>query len=471
MVLRITNACIAGRSGMWNILVLVVTSSLLDVSSQEGLLEETLPLMNNCTDCENLYTPFFVSQPYEGDIPITATVGHHVLKVLAFDDDDPFIVRATDDGCRSKDNETLVKVLVWSQPVFNASEQFYSMTTKPVEGEPAQSWCEGIPQAIYNGPGNGSVKYRIIGGDENDHFTINDTGVICNNVKLDREEIAEYHLLVNALFNNHGASGTHMHDGTPMVTMTPDYCQDIRSSELCVFIQVEDINDNKPIFQKDTYAMGIYYDILLGTKIIEVMADDADIGNNSALLYEVEGSQSQLAIEKWSGGIYLAELLDNNKLSTFEFTVKATDDFGNGLSSLRDTNVKIMTTSIQNVIVLTTLLPNAYMKVHSQELVRDLEEQLGLNVAIIDIGPSLSDERQIVVDETDIWYTCTYPQTHAVVAGEDILANPLDDKLKSKWAVLTTSQGNENRWKTTAAATNPYQYGPLFYLRSHLLYI
>ncbi|XP_070537015.1 protocadherin-15-like [Ptychodera flava] len=387
----------------------------------KGLVEETLRLMNNYTNCENLYTPYFVDQPYEGDIPITATVGHHVLTVLAFDDDDPgtcnanvsyslhphddttalshfavdpygghvflamqfddtgpgswnsliyeFIVRATDDGCWSKHNETLVKVFVWGQPVFNASEQFYSMTTKPVEGEPAQSWCEGIPQAIYNGPGSGSVKYWIIGGDENNHFTINDTGVICNNVKLDREEIAEYHLLVIALIN-HDASGTHMHDGTPMVTMTPDYCQDIRSSELCVFVQVEDINDNEPIFQKDTYAIGIYYDILLGTKIIEVTADDADIGNNSALLYEVEGDPSQFAIEKWSGSIYLAELLDNNKLSTFEFSVKATDDFGNGLSSLQDTNVKIMTTSIQNVIVLTTLLPDAYMKTHSQELVR-----------------------------------------------------------------------------------------------------
>ncbi|XP_070536968.1 uncharacterized protein [Ptychodera flava] len=498
MVLRMTEAFIRGRLGRWNILVLMVTSSILNMSFQEGWAEENLHLMKD----ENPNTPYFMGTPYEGNIPITANVGQHVLTVEAFDDDQletcnanvrysihpdqdtsalahfavdlntgevfvakrfgnaesgnldtltfEFTVRATDNGCWSRYNETLVKMFVWAQPIFDVPGQFHNMATRPIEGDLAQSWCEEIPQAVYNGPHTGPIYYKIDAGDKNDHFTINETtGMICNKVELDREETAGYHLLVVAFFN-HSGSGAHTNERTPLPPMVPDHCKDLRLSELCVFLKVEDINDNPPIFQKDTYAIGIYFDILLGTKIMKITADDADIGNSSALLYEMKGGPSQFAIEKWSGSIYLAEPLDNNKLSTFEFTVKATDDFGNGVSSLRDTNVEITTTSIQNLIVLTTSLSNKYTKAHSHEIVRDLEEQLGLDVAILDIGPSLSDERQILVNETDIWYTCTYPQTHSVVAGEDVLAKHLGDKFRSKWAVRTISQGNTNRWKTTA---------------------
>ncbi|XP_070537331.1 protocadherin-15-like isoform X1 [Ptychodera flava] len=339
-----------------NTLVLLLASTTLGVSFQDN----NVPLLisTQATD-ENRNPPYFEGLPYEGDVPINARVSDHVLTVFATndgesgtcnanisyslhaDDDtlalahftiDPykgdvlvarrfddaeqgqwqtdiyeFFVRATDDGCWSKHSEDFVKVFVWVQPIFDIPGQLYNMSTSPVEGDEPMSWCEKIPEAFYNGPINGSIKYSITAGDDNDHFTIDeDTGEICNKVELDREDIAEYNLLISTFMKN-GSNESNISSNKESSAASPDHCQELLLSELCVLIKVEDINDNLPRFRKDIYAIGIYHDIPPGTKIIKITADDDDIGNNSALLYEVEDNLSQFAVQQWSGMIYLTE--------------------------------------------------------------------------------------------------------------------------------------------------------------------
>ncbi|XP_070537330.1 protocadherin-15-like [Ptychodera flava] len=322
------------------------------------------------------------------------------------------------------------------------------MSTSPVEGDQAKSWCEKIPEAFYNGPINGSIKYKIAAGNENDHFTIDeDTGEICNEVELDREDIAEYNLLISTFIKN-GSDESHISTDRKSSFSSSDHCKDLLLSELCVLIKVEDINDNSPRFQKDIYAIGIYHDISPGTIIIEVTADDDDIGNNSALLYEVEDSLSQFAVHQWSGMIYLTEQINADESSTYELFVKTTDNFGYGLSSPSNTKVKIMTTSIKNTVIITSSLSEMYIKENLQEIISDLQEHLNLDVAILKIGPSLSEDQVMFVDLTDIWFTCTYPQTHGVVLGDHIMENPLTDELKSKWSINATSLGSPERWNS-----------------------
>ncbi|XP_070537328.1 uncharacterized protein [Ptychodera flava] len=468
------------------------------------VLSWTIPVMNlqdnsvHAADADRK-PPNFYGLPYEGDVPINARVGDHVLTVVAqndgelgtcnasisyslhADDDtlalahftiDPykgdvlvarrfddaeqgqwqtdiyeFFVRATDDGCWSKYSEAPVKVFVWVQPIFDIPGQMYNMSTSPVEGDEPMSWCEKIPEAFYNGPINGSIKYSITAGDDNDHFTIDeDTGEICNKVELDREDIAEYNLLISTFIKN-GSDGISANKESSAASL--DHCQDLLLSELCVLIRVEDINDNSPRFQKDIYAIGIYHDIPPGTKIIKVTADDDDIGNNSALLYEVEDNLSQFAVQQWSGMIYLTEQLNADESSTYEFFVKATDNFGYGLSSA-NARVKIMTTRIKNAIIMTSSSSEMYIKLNSQEIISDLQDHLRLDVAILIIGPSVSENQVIDIDLTDVWFTCTYPQTHTVVEGEHIIENPLPAEFESKWRITSTVLGHTGRWPVSA---------------------
>ncbi|XP_070537333.1 uncharacterized protein [Ptychodera flava] len=439
----------------------------------------------------NENTPYFVGVPYEGAVPINAKQGYEVLRVTAkdndeqgtcnanityslqpysgtldftyftidrydgtvfvgrrFDDDESdqgksaiyeFLVKASDGGCWSKHNETLVKVFIWLYPIFDIPGQFYKMRTFPVEGETKHSWCEDIPQASFNG----SFKYIIKAGNIDGRFAIDaDTGRICNNAELDREEMAEYYLLISTSIDSVGQN--EVISNNPMM---PSYCQDLHLSELCVLITVGDINDNIPVFTKPVYTIAIYYDIPPGTNVIKVTASDEDSGNYSKVSYELTENVRPFAIQRLSGKIYTTELLNTATSGEYELYVMATDNYGDGNPSASSVKVKIITTSITNAVVLTSNLLDTDVNLHKEELVSDLEKHLQLDVAILDIGVTLSENGELIVDSTDIWFTRTYPQTYDVVRGTHIMLNPLTEEFKSKWSINSSSLGSQNRWK------------------------
>ncbi|XP_043369203.1 protocadherin-23 isoform X2 [Dermochelys coriacea] len=153
------------------------------------------------------------------------------------------------------------------------------------------------------------------------------TGHICVCQDIDREEDpATYDLLVKAT------------DGGGL------------SAQAFVRIEIEDINDNQPIFDPASYVTSISSHTHPGTEIINVIATDRDSGIYGVVTYElVPGEFSSLfTVDTSSGIIYLISTLSHLDHTMMFLTVSARD--GGGLTSVVNASVTVN-------ILQTTLAP------------------------------------------------------------------------------------------------------------------
>ncbi|XP_050802160.1 protocadherin-23 isoform X5 [Gopherus flavomarginatus] len=144
------------------------------------------------------------------------------------------------------------------------------------------------------------------------------TGHICVCQDIDREgDPATYDLLVKAT------------DGGGL------------SSQAFVRIEIEDINDNQPIFEPASYVTSISSHTHPGTEIINVVATDRDSGIYGVVTYElVPGEFSSLfQVDTSSGIIYLISALSHLDHTMMFLTVSARD--GGGLTSVVNASVTV----------------------------------------------------------------------------------------------------------------------------------
>uniref|UniRef100_A0A8B9S4G9 Cadherin domain-containing protein n=1 Tax=Apteryx owenii TaxID=8824 RepID=A0A8B9S4G9_APTOW len=153
------------------------------------------------------------------------------------------------------------------------------------------------------------------------------TGQICVSQDIDREgDPTTYDLLVKAT------------DGGGL------------SAQAFVRIEIEDINDNQPIFEQAIYVTSISSHTQPGTEIINVVATDRDSGIYGIVTYElIPGEFSSLfTVDTFTGIIYLISALSHLEHSVLFLTVSAQD--GGGLSSAINAAVTVN-------ILQTTLAP------------------------------------------------------------------------------------------------------------------
>ncbi|XP_056103590.1 protocadherin gamma-A4-like [Rhinichthys klamathensis goyatoka] len=123
---------------------------------------------------------------------------------------------------------------------------------------------------------------------------------------LDREKQAVIHLILTAVDG-----------GKPP-----------KSGTLCIVVDVMDINDNQPIFNKALYKVKVKENTPIGTKIISVSATDLDEGINSEIQYSFHGNTDELklfSINSNSGGIVVQGQIDYEDDSGIELRVQARD--------------------------------------------------------------------------------------------------------------------------------------------------
>ena len=90
-----------------------------------------------------------------------------------------------------------------------------------------------------------------------------------------------------------------------------------RSGSLEIAIQVIDVNDNSPLFDKFSYTLTVQEDLPVGSVVLNVSATDADTGNNARITYSIQGSNEYFHIEPDSGIVYLAKSLDYERKVCF----------------------------------------------------------------------------------------------------------------------------------------------------------
>ncbi|KAM5240458.1 cadherin-23 isoform 2-T2 [Hipposideros larvatus] len=154
----------------------------------------------------------------------------------------------------------------------------YQLLTVP-EHSPRGTLVGNVTGAVDADEGpNAIVYYFIAAGNEEMNFQLLPDGRLLVLRDLDREREALFSFIVKASSNR---------SWTPPRGPSPDLdlVNDLSLQEVRVVI--EDINDQPPRFTKAEYTAGVATDAKMGSELIQVLALDADIGNNSLVFYSI----------------------------------------------------------------------------------------------------------------------------------------------------------------------------------------
>ena len=166
---------------------------------------------------------------------------------------------------------------------------------------------------------HGDITYGLHGDHRYLDFSVDTyTGQIFINADLDYERQTYYSLQVVA------ADG-----GNPS-----------RSVVALVLVQIQDLNDNSPIWEKSLYVITIPEDLTVGTFLIDVLATDIDQidRDSNGVLYITNGYVTynitegdmigQFFVDPDTGFVTVASSLNREMISEYNLTLRATDGGG-----------------------------------------------------------------------------------------------------------------------------------------------
>ncbi|XP_062055036.1 protocadherin-23 [Lepus europaeus] len=176
----------------------------------------------------------------------------------------------------------------------------------------------------------GFVEYALYAGFQSQEaphaFSIDpQDGRICVSQDMDRErDPATYDLLVRAK------------DGGGL------------SAQAFVRVELEDVNDNHPVFNPSTYVTSISSHAQPGTEVINVLATDRDSGSYGRVAYElIPGELSSLfTIDSTTGIIYSTSTLSHLESTTLLLMVSARDGGGLTAATNADVTVQVLQTPL-----------------------------------------------------------------------------------------------------------------------------
>lgn len=178
-----------------------------------------------------------------------------------------FTIRGTDSNGAFSDAKVFMTIRDKNnnRPVFEKCED--STVTENLS--PGQVVTQIVATDVDRGLG-GEVEYSLAYGDE--FFEIdNTTGVLKTTVTFDREEKAEYKVVIKVEDGGHGRSSSER---------LLRYCK--------LEVIIGDVNDNYPYFPVWTYEGSVWNNAEIGTSIMRVHAFDSDAGVNANVEYHLE---------------------------------------------------------------------------------------------------------------------------------------------------------------------------------------
>ncbi|XP_044883715.1 protocadherin gamma-B5-like isoform X11 [Mauremys mutica] len=135
---------------------------------------------------------------------------------------------------------------------------------------------------------------------------------------LDRERTPEYNITITATDK-----------GSPPL-----------STQKTILLQISDINDNAPAFEKPSYTAYVPENNPSGASIFRVKASDRDLDRNARVTYSILSSSLQevplssyISINSQTGAIYAQRSFDYEQFREFEVQVQAQDGGSPSLSS------------------------------------------------------------------------------------------------------------------------------------------
>ena len=192
-------------------------------------------------------------------------------------------------------------------PMFTMSNYFASVSEEQIVTSVLQ--VEAVD--VDSGPEH-PISYSIVRGDPDSLFNINSTGVLSVVTPLDREAASVYVLSVQA--------------------SNLDDFGNVLSSIVTVTIDVQDINDNSPLFIGQPYQFSVSEASLGGEMIGTLVASDDDMGSNANVSdFTIIGGDSEriFQLNSNSGVLQLAPSsvmpLDREMIDRYQLVVQVSD--------------------------------------------------------------------------------------------------------------------------------------------------
>ncbi|XP_044596396.1 neural-cadherin isoform X6 [Cotesia glomerata] len=194
-----------------------------------------------------------------------------------------------------------------NKPVF---KDCGSYSPKVEEGAPNGSPVIKVQATDEDKGVNGQVKYSIVQqpNQKGTKFTVDEeTGQVSTNKVFDRE----------------GDDGKFV-----SVTVKATDQGEPSLEGVCSFtVEITDVNDNPPLFDRQKYVENVKQDASIGTNILRVSASDEDADNNGAIIYSLSSPSNNQDLEYFeiqpeSGWIVLKKALDRDR---YRLKVRASD--------------------------------------------------------------------------------------------------------------------------------------------------
>jgi len=254
-------------------------------------------------------------------------------------------ITATDRGYPPRTGVRVLRVEVLDvndhRPTFASSSRVFQVRNDPSQSHRKISgftltWLFQVPEDAHVGMVIGSLAADATDGEilrqsANEEplvvFTVvspsTDNALIVNRasgdivvaVPLDRERHSTYRLEVRALAHGGVNAGSDVHP---------------RSSAISVTVQVQDVNDNAPVWPNDPVELEVREDALVGSVLANLTATDADEGINGELRYAIleqwpSAAKPFFELDALTGTLTLLEPLDFEELAAHSIVVAATD--------------------------------------------------------------------------------------------------------------------------------------------------
>ncbi|XP_051774596.1 protocadherin beta-16-like isoform X19 [Ctenopharyngodon idella] len=253
-----------------------------------------------------------------GDVRVTGNVDYEKARHYQIH------VQASDDGGLTDSCKIDVDVIDINdnKPLINIMSKLTTLSENSNPGTVVTMINVQDPDAGENGQIYCSINKNIpftLKSTNNNFFSLVTDG------DLDRERESEYNISV-----------TCSDEGVPSL-----------SSSVTLSLQISDVNDNAPVFEKSSYEASVQENNTPGLSIFTVRARDADFNQNARVSYILEDSSvngvpvsSLVSVSADSGVIRAVRSFDYEQIKDFQFRVKAQDGGSPPLSS--NVSVKII---------------------------------------------------------------------------------------------------------------------------------
>ncbi|XP_068812246.1 neural-cadherin isoform X1 [Struthio camelus] len=402
---------------------------------------ETVPMTTallqvRATDCDTKENAEILYYTLSPDFSVTSHGTVFPAKELDYERPDhlyEFIIMAVDKGEEPKTGTTTVRIHI-SNVNDEAPEFSQAIYRSFVSEDAGPNTLVATVNAVD--PDGDGIIYDILSGNQKGNFVIDHKRglVSLRSSPFPKLQGTEYVLNVTAADDN--ASG-----GPHSLTSTAQ-----------VIVKIDDVNNNKPVFQKCQYyreRASVLENQPSGTVVLQVEATDGDEGANGVVKYGLmhrDGVLPAFSIHPDTGVLTTVQVFDREKQREYPITVTATDQAAEPLIGICQINVIILDQNDND-----PRFENAHYEYFLREDTRVGTSFLRVAARDVDCSSNAAITYSIANDEPD--YLQIDPST-----GWVFVSQPISQRSPIIREIIATDGGNRSSKVELAVTVSSAKY-------------